>query len=99
MREVVAQWIKDRPSDFTEAILGKPNEEYATWILQESSWGGAIECQILAEYFGIIISVVDIQTGFVTNFGEAIGSGQRMVLIYDGIHYDPLYLETEQING
>lgn len=99
MRQIVAIQIKDRPADYNEAILGKPLDEYTDWILKESSWGGAIECQILAEYFGIMISVVDVQSGLITDFGEGIGAGQRMVLIYDGIHYDPLYLAGEKICG
>ena len=32
-------------------------------------------------------------TEFVSNFGEGMGFGQRIFLIYDGIHYDPLYRE------
>jgi ubiquitin thioesterase OTU1 len=27
-----------------------------------------------------------------TRFGEGKGFSERMVLLYDGIHYDPLYL-------
>ena len=29
--------------------------------------------------------------GSLTVFGESLGLPSRMVLIYDGIHYDPLY--------
>ena len=38
-----------------------------------------------------MVTVVDTQTDFVSNFGEGLSLGQRLFLIYDGIHYDPLY--------
>lgn len=28
------------PSTYTEAILGKPNEEYVQWISKPDKWGG-----------------------------------------------------------
>jgi hypothetical protein len=31
--------------------------------------------------------------GSMTRFGECSGFPQRMVLLYDGIHYDSLYLQ------
>ena len=59
-------------------------------FLREASWGGAIEAQILSEHFGIVITVIDTKSGSMTDFGEGIGSSQRMILVYDGIHYDAL---------
>ena len=49
-----------------------------------------IEAQILSEHFGIVITVIDTKSGSMTDFGEGIGSSQRMILVYDGIHYDAL---------
>ncbi|TRY71212.1 hypothetical protein TCAL_08715 [Tigriopus californicus] len=94
MREVISAAVSGDPNKYTSAILGKDNADYCRWIRDADSWGGAIEAQILAEYFGVVITVVDIQSDFQTHFGEAIGSSQRMVLIYDGIHYDPLYRDV-----
>ena len=37
--------------------------------------------------------MADTKSESLTRFGEAAGFSQRMLLIYDGIHYDPLYLE------
>jgi ubiquitin thioesterase OTU1 len=28
------------PTTYTEAILGKPNEEYVQWISKPDKWGG-----------------------------------------------------------
>ena len=69
----------------------KANEDYCDWIRKKETWGGAIEAQVLSEYLGIVVTVVDTQTDFVSNFGEGLSLGQRLFLIYDGIHYDPLY--------
>ncbi len=91
MRDVIAASVSSDPERFNEAILGKPNADYCAWIQKEETWGGAIEAQILAEYLGMVITVVDTQTDFVSNFGEGGDFSQRIFLIYDGIHYDPLY--------
>ena len=93
MREIIANTLEQDPFKYNAAILGRENSDYRKWILNPDSWGGAIEVQILAEYFGVEISVHDTKSNSVTNFGEELGAGQRMLLIYDGIHYDPLYLD------
>lgn len=62
-------------------------------IKQDDSWGGAIELAILSSYFGLEIDVVNTQHSVINKFGEDQNYGQRILLIYDGIHYDPLYLE------
>jgi len=36
---------------------------YCDWIQTKEAWGGAIEVQILAEYFQYQIVVVDIKSG------------------------------------
>ena len=37
---VVAAAIMSDPETYTEAVLGKPNDEYCRWILKPESWGG-----------------------------------------------------------
>lgn len=91
MRDVISAAVSSDTHKYNAAILGKENEEYCAWIRKDASWGGAIEAQILAEYFGVVVSLVNIQTDFMTHFGENMNLAQRMLLIYDGIHYDPLY--------
>jgi ubiquitin thioesterase OTU1 len=56
--------------------------------------GGAIEISILSKYYKTEICVVDIQTGRIDRFGEDYEYDTRVFILYDGIHFDPLYLET-----
>jgi len=91
MREIIATVVISQPEKYSEPILGRPNSKYSAWIQSKNAWGGAIELQILAEYFQTVISVVDTQSGCLTKFGETGNFEQMMLLIYDGIHYDPLF--------
>jgi len=91
MREVIASVVGSDTDKFSDVFLGRPNADYCRWILGKDAWGGAIEVQILSEYFQVQIVVVDTISGSLTIFGEALNFPSRMVLIYDGIHYDPLY--------
>ncbi len=36
----VAQYILDRPLEYTAALLGKEPREYANWIRKRNTWGG-----------------------------------------------------------
>lgn len=91
MREVIASVLNSDQEKYCEAFLGRSNPDYTRWIQTKDAWGGAIEVQILAEYFQVEIVVVDTKTGSFTRFGESLDLPTRMVLIYDGIHYDALY--------
>ncbi|XP_026812344.1 ubiquitin thioesterase OTU1 [Rhopalosiphum maidis] len=94
MREIIANAVKDNQIEFSEAVLGKPNEDYCEWIRNPNSWGGAIEVSILSNFYGLEIAVIDTQSGSISKFGEDKDYPHRVFLIYDGIHYDPLYLES-----
>ncbi|ODN04200.1 Ubiquitin thioesterase OTU1 [Orchesella cincta] len=93
LREMIANTVAADPGKFNEAILGRPNADYVKWIKKSESWGGGIELAILSEFYGMQISVVDTQSVHISNFGEDQNFAQRIFLIYDGIHYDPLYYE------
>ncbi|ODM89383.1 Ubiquitin thioesterase OTU1 [Orchesella cincta] len=60
---------------------------------EPESWGGGIELAILSEFYGMQISVVNTQSVHISNFGEDQNFAERIFLIYDGVHYDPLYFE------
>ena len=49
-RRVIAETGAGDPEEYSEAVLGKPNDEYCRWILDPAHWGGAIELSILARY-------------------------------------------------
>lgn len=99
MRQVIAETVSKDPEKFSEAILGKPNSEYCKWIQDDTSWGGAIEVSILSDYYGIEIAVVDTINAIINRFGEDQNFPHRVLLLFDGIHYDPLYLEPLEVSG
>uniref|UniRef100_A0A4W3GN00 Ubiquitin thioesterase OTU n=2 Tax=Callorhinchus milii TaxID=7868 RepID=A0A4W3GN00_CALMI len=90
MRNLIAQIVARNSDAYSEAVLGKSNWEYCNWIQQNDTWGGAIEISILSKFYQCEICVVDTQTVRVDRFGEDEGYTKRVLLIYDGIHYDPL---------
>lgn len=93
MRELIAGIVMSDPETYSEAFLGKSNSNYCKWIMESDSWGGAIEISILSMYYDVEIDVVDTQTGRVDRFGEDRNYSKRVLLIYDGVHYDPLVME------
>ncbi|TXG67790.1 hypothetical protein EZV62_009065 [Acer yangbiense] len=80
LRQVIAATVVSDPIKYSEAFLGKPNEEYCSWILDSEKWGGAIELSMLADYYGREIAVKKYS--------------ERVMLIYDGLHYDALAVWT-----
>ncbi|NP_001090389.1 ubiquitin thioesterase OTU1 [Xenopus laevis] len=90
MRSLIAEIVASDQSAYCDAVLGKSNEEYCSWIRREDTWGGAIEVSILSKFYQCEICVVDTQTVRIDRFGEDSGYTKRVLLIYDGIHYDPL---------
>ncbi|CAI9787819.1 unnamed protein product [Fraxinus pennsylvanica] len=90
LRQVIAATVASDPEKFSEALLEKPNEEYCAWILNPEKWGGGIELAILAEYYGLEIAAYDIQTTRCDLYGQGKNYSERVMLIYDGLHYDAL---------
>ncbi|CAG7828031.1 unnamed protein product [Allacma fusca] len=91
LRQLIAATVESDPVKYNEAFLGRSNSDYCNWIKQPESWGGGIEVSILSEFYGYEITVITIQSTSVSRFGEDQNYNQRMFLLYDGIHYDPLY--------
>ena len=58
MRAIIAGAVSHQPELYNEVILGKPNDQYCSWILKGESWGGAIEISILNKYYSVEIDVV-----------------------------------------
>ncbi|XP_031278781.1 OVARIAN TUMOR DOMAIN-containing deubiquitinating enzyme 2-like isoform X1 [Pistacia vera] len=90
LRQVIAATVASDPVKYSEAFLGKPNEEYCSWIQDSEKWGGAIELSILADYYGREIAAYDIQTTRCDLYGQEKKYSERVMLIYDGLHYDAL---------
>jgi ubiquitin thioesterase OTU1 len=93
LRELIASTVKSDSVTFNEAILGKKNSDYCTWIKNSNNWGGSIEVMILSKHFKCEICVVDIRTARIDRFGEDCAYANRVFVIYDGIHFDPLYMQ------
>lgn len=94
LRQLIANIVRSDPSKFNEGYLGRSNADYCAWIMDDNSWGGAIEVAMLSEYYKMEIDVVDTQTCRIDKFGEDKHYSQRVLILYDGIHYDPLMLES-----
>ncbi|XP_068489205.1 OVARIAN TUMOR DOMAIN-containing deubiquitinating enzyme 2 isoform X1 [Phaseolus vulgaris] len=92
LRQVIAATVASDPQKYCEAFLGKPNAEYCNWILDSEKWGGAIELAILADYYGREIAAYDIQTTRCDLYGQESNYSERVMLIYDGLHYDALVM-------
>lgn len=90
LRQVIAATVASDPEKYSEAFLGKPNSAYCNWILDPEKWGGAIELSILADYYGREIAAYDIQTTRCDLYGQEGNYSERVMLIYDGLHYDAL---------
>ncbi|EPQ58041.1 OTU-domain-containing protein [Gloeophyllum trabeum ATCC 11539] len=90
MRKIIADAIRADIITYSEAILGRPRDDYIATILKPASWGGAIELAIFARYFSTEIASIDVETGRIDQFTPPpeADSGNRCILIYSGIHYD-----------
>ncbi|KAH1121118.1 hypothetical protein J1N35_004278 [Gossypium stocksii] len=63
------------------------------WLLSHyvmCYYEGAIELSILADYYGREIAAYDIQTSRCDLYGQERNYSERVMLIYDGLHYDAL---------
>ncbi|KAL1207081.1 OVARIAN TUMOR DOMAIN-containing deubiquitinating enzyme 2 [Cardamine amara subsp. amara] len=92
LRQVIATTVASDKEKYNEAFLGKTNEEYCAWILNPEKWGGAIELSILTDHYGREIGAYDIQTSRCDLYGQTKNYNERVMLIYDGLHYDALAL-------
>lgn len=90
LRDIVAAAVKNDPFTYNDGFLGMQPEKYYKWILDSQHWGGGIELSILSNHYKIEIDVVDTQTLRIDRFGEDQNYPNRIILIFDGIHYDAL---------
>lgn len=90
MRKIIAETVASDKLRFDDAFLGQSNTDYCNWILDDNNWGGAIELSILCKYYETEIVAIDVKNTILNRFGEDSHYKQRMLLLYDGLHYDPL---------
>lgn len=94
LREIVAQYILADPVNYNDAILGKDRDEYVQWITKPTSWGGAIELQILSDFLGVCVNSIDVESGRVDSFNP--DANEYIVVFYTGIHYDAVVYKTSK---
>jgi len=92
LRQVVADAIRSDSTEWSDAVLGRPRDEYISTILKPQSWGGAIELSIFSSHYGAEICSIDVETGRTDRFGSDKNYSNRCVLLYSGIHYDAVTL-------
>nr|CAB3267832.1 ubiquitin thioesterase OTU1-like [Phallusia mammillata] len=94
-RSKIANVVRSNPEKYSEAFLGRTTDEYSVWIQCDTSWGGGIELSILSEIYQVEIAAIDIQTQRVDNYGQDENYATRIFLLYDGIHYDPMFMDPQ----
>ena len=96
LRQIVATTIKNNPFKYNESFLSMSHKEYQEYILNPSNWGGAIELEILADHYKVVICNYQIQTLKKHSFGESKNYDTKVFILYDGIHYDSLVLTPDK---
>ena len=99
LRRVIADVVSADEFEFNEGFLGKPNADYCTWILDKNHWGGAVELAILSKHFGREIAAYDIQTMRCDVYGQGENYTERVMVLYDGLHYDAMVLSPPGASG
>lgn len=93
LRQIVAKMIEEDP-DYYQHWISEPLQTYCDSIRKDETWGGDVELQCLSRHFQQEICVVNSISCGLINYGESENFGSRILLLYDGIHYDPLAYEV-----
>lgn len=95
-RQLLANYLEGITID--AVTLGMSKEEYIESIQNPSTWGGAIELKLFSEMFQIEIASIDVQSNRVDIFGQDKNYPQRIYVLYNGVHYDPLVMAYTEDN-
>lgn len=90
MREAIANAVKQNPNRWNGAVLGKSNDEYASFILDSNKWGGQIELNILCSIVKVEIASIDIESGRIDIYGQDADYTERVYMLFSGIHFDAI---------
>ncbi|KAH7395708.1 hypothetical protein BKA64DRAFT_66560 [Cadophora sp. MPI-SDFR-AT-0126] len=88
LRSIIATAIQSEPETYSKVVLEQEPDDYCRWIQTPDAWGGAIEMGIMANYFGVEICSIDVQSLRIDKFNE--NALTRCILVYSGIHYDTI---------
>lgn len=93
-RQIIINYLLDDLFDVN--LLDKPKDEYIEYIANPKNWGGALEVKMFSEIFKKQIVCIDVKTNRSDIYGEDKKYPQRIYLLYNGIHYDPLVMNMDQ---
>ena len=87
-RQHIIDYLLD--NNFDEKLLDEPKDKYLEFIQNPKNWGGALEVKMFSDIFNIQIVCIDVKTNRADIYGEDKQYPQRIYLLYNGVHYDPL---------
>lgn len=93
-RNMIVEYLCN--NDFEESFLDLPKNAYINDIANPTRWGGGIEIKIFTEILKIEIAIVDVQTNRIDLFGQDKNFENRIFILYNGIHYDPLVINFDE---
>ena len=93
-RQLLINYLETKDIDMS--ILGTTKEDYINQMLDINTWGGAIELKLFSELFETEIVSFDIQFNRADTFGAECNYINRIFVLYNGIHYDPLVMATNE---
>jgi ubiquitin thioesterase OTU1 len=89
-RQLLVNYLEDNNID--SEMLEIPKEDYIENIQDPSTWGGAIELKLFSDMLQVEIASIDVQSNRVDIFGQDKKYPQRIYVLYNGVHYDPLVM-------
>ena len=89
-RQLLVNYLEDTEID--NSIFEIPKKDYIENIQNPSTWGGAIELKLFSDMFQVEIASIDVQSNRVDIFGQDKNYPQRIFVLYNGVHYDPLVM-------
>lgn len=92
-RQIIIDYLNEDKFDST--LLDQPKEQYIEFIVNPKNWGGALEVKMFSEIFQKQIVCIDVKTNRADIYGEDKHFSQRIYLLYNGIHYDPLVMNYD----
>ena len=99
LRQIVASVVLSYPDKYNESVLGGETAHgYANWIMKYENWGGALDLEIISEYYSCEIVVIEIGDDIFEIFGDGKQYQKRIYLLYTGTHYD-LFVKNISVSG
>lgn len=89
-RQLLVNYLEN--ANLEEGLLEIPKPDYLENIQNPSTWGGAIELKLFSDMFQVEIASIDVQSNRVDIFGQDKNYPQRIYVLYNGVHYDPLVM-------